>query len=97
MSSRTETQRQFDRIAAARMRLHEGGLPLHVALGSKPSIMFRFRLRRMGITIEEAQDLVALVDESAIAETMSSMPISVRYATVKREQKRRPVWGRGLF
>lgn len=95
--SRSEAQREFDRIAASRMRLHGGGLPLHVALGSRGSLLFRYRLRRMGINPDEVKEAVRLVDEAAMVETLQGMPMSVRYATVARKQKKRPVWGKGLF
>ena len=97
MASRTEQQREFDRIAASRMRLHDGGVPLHVALGGRSSILFRYRLKRMGINPGDVKEAVQLVDEAALVETLASMPMSVRYATVARKQNKRPVWGRGLF
>ena len=37
MNSR-DVRREFDRMAAQRMRLHSGGVPLHVALGGTPSV-----------------------------------------------------------
>jgi hypothetical protein len=51
----------------------------------------------MGINPDEVKEAVSLVDEAAMVDTLQGMPMSVRYATVARKQKKRPVWGKGLF
>lgn len=94
MNSR-DIRRDFDRMAASRMRLHTGGLPLHTALASRPSISLRFKLKRMGLALEDdgVADLLSLVDEVGLQENLSRMPLSVRYATVARPRRERRVWG----
>ena len=85
--------REFDRMAGSRMRLHHGGLPLHVALGSSKAIRARRRLRRLGLEqTEAARDLMQFVDHLAVNAVLDEQPLSVRYATVKRGKARRSVY-----
>jgi hypothetical protein len=85
--------REFDRMAGSRMRLHHGGLPLHVALGSTKAIRARRRLRRLGLAETEAgKDMLEFVDHLAVNSILQEQPLSVRYATVKRGKARRVVY-----
>lgn len=85
--------REFDRMAGSRMRLHHGGLPIHVALGSTKAIRARRRLRRLGLEeTDAARDLMQFVDHLAVNAVLEEQPLSVRYATVKRGKARRAVY-----
>lgn len=94
MNSR-DVRREFDRMAAQRMRLHSGGVPLHVALGGGPSVSLRFKLKRMGHSLDapEIEDLLNLVDSMEYQKSMNNMPMSIRYAAVSRPKRERRVWG----
>lgn len=88
-----ELQREFDKIAVSRMKTHNGGLNLHTALGNKSSIRIRWKLRRLGLMKSElGKDLAHLIDEIAINETFTDTPISVRYASVAREETKPKVF-----
>lgn len=97
MSSRREKEREYDRIASARMRTHEGGVEPHVALGNKTSVRWRFRLKRMGADPLIAKELTKLVDDLALQDTLEHQSLGVRYAAVKREQKTKKVWGSDII
>lgn len=85
--------REFDRMAGSRMRLHHGGLPIHVAMGSSKAIRARRRLRRLGLEKTEAgKDLMEFVDHLAMNSVLEEQPLAVRYATVKRGKSRRTVY-----
>ena len=82
-----DLQREYDKIAISRMKKHNGGLNLHTALGNKYSIRIRWKLERLGLLkSEEGKNLSQLIDEIAINQTFSEVPIGVRYASVKREK-----------
>ena len=89
-----ERQREFDKIAASRMRTTNGGFPLHLALGQPESIRLRWKLKRMGA---ESPELIQLVDEISYQKTLLNQPLGVRYASIKRKQKKREVWGSDLI
>lgn len=93
MASRRETEREYDRIAASRMRSMGGGLESHVALGQPESIRLRWKLARMGA---KCPALVDLVDSVAYQQTLQHQSLGVRYASVKRPQSKRKVWGQDL-
>lgn len=89
-----QKQREFDRIAASRMRITNGGFPLHLALGQPESIRFRWKLKRMGI---KSPELIQLIDEVAYQKTLLNQPLGVRYASITRKQKKKQVWGSDLI
>tara|TARA_Y100001938_G_C8100800_1_gene441577 strand:- start:3393 stop:3674 length:282 start_codon:yes stop_codon:yes gene_type:complete len=89
-----ERQREFDKIAASRMRTTNGGFPLHLALGQPESIRLRWKLKRMGV---ESPELIQLIDEISYQKTLLNQPLGVRYASIKRKQKKREVWGSDLI
>jgi hypothetical protein len=98
MTSRREIEREFDRIAASRMRLHSGGLEDHVALGESMSITWRFKLKKMGLSIGgKASELTELIDAVAIQRTLMAQSLGVRYATVTRKTKQESIWGKDSF
>ena len=76
------------------MRVQGGGFPLHLALGQPESLRFRWKLKRMGV---ESAELVQLIDEIAYQKTMLNESLGVRYASIKRPQKRKAVWGSDSF
>lgn len=89
-----ERQREFDKIAASRMRTTNGGFPLHLALGQPESIRLRWKLKRMGV---ESPELIQLIDEISYQKSLLNQPLGVRYASIKRKQKKREVWGSDLI
>ncbi len=95
MKSRREIEKEFDRIASSRMRLHSGGLEDHVALGESMSITWRFKLKKMGLDIGgQASELTELIDSVAIQRTLAAQSLGVRYAAVKRPSKKDEIWGK---
>lgn len=94
MKSRREVEREYDRIAASRMRAQMGGLEPHVAIGQPEAIRLRWKLARMGAKCPE---LVELVDSMAYQETLAHQSLGVRYASVKRKQKKKKIWGSELL
>ena len=94
MKMNNQKQREFDRIAASRMRTTNGGFPLHLALGQPESIRFRWKLKRMGI---ESAELIQLIDEVSYQKTLLNQPLGVRYASITRKQKKKQVWGSDLI
>tara|TARA_B100000161_G_C33480067_1_gene382119 strand:- start:394 stop:678 length:285 start_codon:yes stop_codon:yes gene_type:complete len=94
MKMNNQKQREFDRIAASRMRTTNGGFPLHLALGQPESIRFRWKLKRMGI---DSPELIQLIDEVAYQKTLLNQPLGVRYASITRKQKKKQVWGSDLI
>lgn len=86
-------EREYDRIASSRMRTTNGGFPLHISLGQPESIRFRWRLKRMGV---ECEEMVQLIDEIAYQKSLLNQPMGVRFATVKRKQKKSKIWGSKL-
>ena len=94
MKMNREKQREFDRIAASRMRVTNGGFPLHVALGQPESIRFRWKLKRMGISSPE---LEKLIDDIAYQKTMMNQSLGVKYSSITRKQKKKQVWGSDSF
>lgn len=87
-----KANREYDRIAGSRVSKMNGGIPLHVALSTKKSIIFRNKMKRLGLKGEHIKDLIALVDELGIQETLREQPLGVRFATVKGEKKGPKIW-----
>ena len=69
-----------------------GGIPLHVAIGNIRSITLRNKLKRMGLTGEHIDDLISLVDEIGIQQSLNDMPLGVRFSTVKTEKNKPNIW-----
>lgn len=69
-----------------------GGIPLHVAIGNIRSITLRNKLKRMGLTGEHIDDLISLVDEIGIQQSLNDMPLGVRFSTVKTEKNKPKIW-----
>jgi len=91
---RSDREREFDRIAASRMRATDGGFQRHIALGNQSCITFRFKLEKMGLLRGgKAAKLIEIVDSVAYQETLRNNTLGVRYATVKRKNKRNQIWG----
>lgn len=82
-------RREFDLIAASRIKKIGEGIPLHVAIGNKNSITFRNKMRRMRIKGEVVDHLIRLIDEVAIQKTLENQSIGVRFSTVQ-EAKSKP-------
>ncbi len=92
--ARSEREAEYDRIAATRLRVHEGGHPLHLTLGGPSSIRLRWRLRSMGLNLddEKVKALAEIVDSLNIQATLSNQPLGVRYAASKRKKIKPRVW-----
>lgn len=86
-SSYTRREMEYDRIAAARLARLNGGVPRHIALGSRPSQSLRWKLRRMGLEGEHIEHAVELVDDLALNDLLNRHPIGVRFATIPRPSK----------
>tara|TARA_Y100001937_G_scaffold128325_1_gene203995 strand:- start:2255 stop:2539 length:285 start_codon:yes stop_codon:yes gene_type:complete len=94
MPTKREYQREYDKIAASRMRIQNGGFPLHVAIGQPEAIRFRFKLKRMGVKSDE---LIELIDNISYQKTMLNQSLGVRYASITRPQTKSKIWGKNLF
>ena len=46
----------------------------------------------MGLTGDHVNGLISLVDEIGIQQNLSSMPLGVRFSTVKTKQNRPRIW-----
>ena len=57
--------RVYDKIAANRISKINGGIDLHVAIGSRHSITLRNKMKRLGLDGEHIEDLLKMVDEIA--------------------------------
>lgn len=94
MKSKREYQREYDKIAASRMRIQNGGFPLHLAIGQPESLRFRWKLERMGV---KCPALVELIDSIAYQRTLLNESLGVRYASIERPQAKKKVWGSDLL
>lgn len=92
MSDNTRRQREYDRIAAARISKLGGGVPRHVALGSRPSLSLRWKLKRMGLKGDHIKAALSLVDDLALHEALARMPLGVRFSTMPQARKKVKVW-----
>lgn len=89
--------REFDKIAASRMRLHNGGLLLHEALSDNDSIRIRRKLKRLGLLHHpSAQEMLELTDLSGFNRMLQLQPLGVRYATVQRSSKSVTIFSRNI-
>ena len=66
----------------------KGGIPLHVAIGNIRSITLRNKLKRMGLKGDHIDDLISLVDEIGIQQSLNDMPLGVRFSTVKSKKNK---------
>ena len=46
----------------------------------------------MGLTGSHVNDLISLVDEIGMQQNLETMPLGVRFATVKTKQNRPKIW-----
>tara|TARA_B100000459_G_scaffold100388_1_gene57393 strand:+ start:594 stop:794 length:201 start_codon:yes stop_codon:yes gene_type:complete len=63
-----------------------------VAIGNIRSITLRNKLKRLGLAGEHIDDLISLVDEIGIQQSLSEMPLGVRFSTVKTERNNPKIW-----
>jgi hypothetical protein len=87
-----ERQREYDRIAGSRISKIKGGIPLHVAIGDIRSITLRNKLKRLGLNGKHIDDLISLVDEIGIQQTLCNMPLGVRFSTVQTPKNKPKIW-----
>ncbi len=87
-----ELQRKFDRIAASRLSRIDGGIPRHVALSNRGSIVLRNKLRRMGLSGPHIDAAVNMVDEMGLQEVLSTQPLGSRFATVPQAKRAPKIW-----
>ena len=85
-------EQEYDRIASSRLSRLNGGVERHIALGSKNSIRLRFKLNRMGIKGDHIDDIIKLVDNIDLNQTLSNHTIGVRFATIPRSKKPLDIW-----
>ncbi len=91
MSYKKES-RIYDKIAANRISKIDGGIDLHVAIGSRHSITLRNKMKRLGLDGEHIEDLLKMVDEIGYQKTLESTPLGVRFSTVKRRGLKPKIW-----
>lgn len=87
-----ELQRKFDRIAASRLSRIDGGIPRHVALSNRGSIVLRNKFRRMGLCGPHIDAAVNMVDEMGLQEVLSTQPLGSRFATVPQAKQAPKIW-----
>jgi hypothetical protein len=87
-----ELQRKFDRIAASRLSRIDGGIPRHVALSNRGSIVLRNKLSRMGLSGPHIEAAVNMVDEMGLQEVLSTQPLGSRFATVPQAKRAPKIW-----
>lgn len=46
----------------------------------------------MGLAGEHVDDLISLVDEIGIQQTLNDMPLGVRFSTVKTQKNKPRIW-----
>ena len=63
-----------------------------MAIGNIRSITLRNKLKRLGLSGEHIDDLISLVDEIGIQQSLSDMPLGVRFSTVKTERNNPKIW-----
>jgi|31_taG_2_1085359.scaffolds.fasta_scaffold56094_2 hypothetical protein len=96
MSNWTRREQEYDRIAASRLARLNGGVPRHIALGSRAALSLRWKLARMGLEGPHIDHAVALVDELSLAKILDHHPIGVRFATIPRAKRDLEVWDVGI-
>ena len=96
MSDHTRRQREYDRIAASRISKLNGGVPRHVALGSRSALSLRWKLNRMGLKGDHINSALKLVDDLAINQALARMPLGVRFATMPQAKAKVKVWDVGI-
>ena len=87
--SRSKEWRTLDRLAASRMFLER-----HEALSALPdSITMRFKLKRMGLDINNAgvNELLNLIDSLGYQKMLANETVATRFSAVKRELKRKRI------
>lgn len=63
-----------------------------MAIGNIRSITLRNKLKRLGLTGEHIDDLISLVDEIGIQQSLNDMPLGVRFSTVKTDRNKPKIW-----
>ena len=63
-----------------------------MAIGEIRSITLRNKLKRLGIKGQHIDDLISLVDEIGIQQTLNDMPLGVRFSTVKSKKNKPKIW-----
>jgi hypothetical protein len=87
-----ELQRKFDRIAATRLSRIDGGVPRHIALSNRGSIVLRNKLMRMGLSGPHIDAAVTMVDEMGLQEVLSTQPLGSRFATIPQAKRAPKIW-----
>jgi hypothetical protein len=87
-----EFQRRFDRIAASRLSRINGGIPRHIALSNRGSIVVRNKLSRMGLYGPHIDAAVKMVDEMGLQEVLSTQPLGSRFATIPQAKRAPKIW-----
>lgn len=87
-----ELQRRFDRVAASRLSRINGGIPAHVALSNRGSIVFRNKMARMGLYGPHIEAASAMLDEIGLQEVLSKQPLGSRFATIPQAKRKPKLW-----
>ena len=87
-----ELQRKFDRIAASRLSRINGGIPRHIALSNRGSIVLRNKFKRMGLYGQHIDAAIEMVDDMGLQEVLSTQPLGSRFATIPQAKRPPKIW-----
>lgn len=87
-----ELQRRFDRIAASRLSRINGGIPRHIALSNRGSIVLRNKFKRMGLYGQHIDAAIEMVDDMGLQEVLSTQPLGSRFATIPQAKTPPKIW-----
>jgi hypothetical protein len=85
-------EQEYDRIASSRLSRLDGGISKRIALMNKRSMIFEFKMRRLGLSGSHIDACQKIIDDISINETLSNHTIGVRFATIPRSKKPLDIW-----
>ena len=85
-------EQEYDRIASSRLSRLDGGISKRIALMNKRSMIFEFKMKRLGLSGSHIDACQKIIDDISINETLSKHTIGVRFATIPRSKKPLDIW-----
>lgn len=85
-------EQEYDRIASSRLSRLDGGISKRIALMNKRSMIFEFKMKRLGLQGDHINACQKIIDDISINETLSNHTIGVRFATIPRSKKPLDIW-----
>lgn len=85
-------EQEYDRIASSRLSRLDGGISKRIALMNKRSMIFEFKMRRLGLEGKHIEACQQIIDDISMNETLSAHTIGVRFATIPRSKKPLDIW-----